>query len=87
MYLNELFLLSIIDLNNIGVTNRFEPAYLSIILKMTRPIILKVFELVKNSIFYFQTLTNAFRRLDTDLDGVITIHYEQFLGMVFNLKT
>ncbi|XP_012533968.1 programmed cell death protein 6 isoform X1 [Monomorium pharaonis] len=33
------------------------------------------------------TLTNAFRRLDTDLDGVITIHYEQFLGMVFNIKT
>ncbi|XP_011863360.1 PREDICTED: programmed cell death protein 6 isoform X1 [Vollenhovia emeryi] len=33
------------------------------------------------------TLTSAFRRLDTDLDGVITIHYEQFLGMVFNLKT
>ncbi|XP_077278566.1 apoptosis-linked gene-2 isoform X4 [Temnothorax americanus] len=32
------------------------------------------------------TLTTAFRRLDTDLDGVITIHYEQFLGMVFNLK-
>ncbi|XP_020283643.1 programmed cell death protein 6 isoform X1 [Pseudomyrmex gracilis] len=32
------------------------------------------------------TLTSAFRRLDTDLDGVITIHYEQFLGMVFNLK-
>lgn len=87
MYLNELFLLSIIDLNNIGVTNHFELAYLSIILKMTCPIILKVFERVKNNIFYFQTLTNAFRRLDTDLDGVITIHYEQFLGMVFNLKT
>ncbi|XP_076620450.1 apoptosis-linked gene-2 isoform X1 [Colletes latitarsis] len=32
------------------------------------------------------TLTAAFRQLDTDLDGVITIHYEQFLGMVFNLK-
>ncbi|XP_076676835.1 apoptosis-linked gene-2 isoform X2 [Andrena cerasifolii] len=32
------------------------------------------------------TLTSAFRQLDTDLDGVITIHYEQFLGMVFNLK-
>ncbi|KAF7398364.1 hypothetical protein HZH66_006261 [Vespula vulgaris] len=27
------------------------------------------------------TLTAAFRQLDTDLDGVITIHYEQFLGM------
>ncbi|KAG7198216.1 hypothetical protein KM043_005623 [Ampulex compressa] len=32
------------------------------------------------------TLTAAFRQLDTDLDGVVTIHYEQFLGMVFNLK-
>ncbi|XP_008203781.1 programmed cell death protein 6 [Nasonia vitripennis] len=32
------------------------------------------------------TLTSAFRQYDTDLDGVITIHYEQFLGMVFNLK-
>jgi len=32
------------------------------------------------------TLTTAFRQFDTDLDGVITIHYEQFLGMVFNLK-
>ncbi|XP_033211614.1 programmed cell death protein 6 isoform X1 [Belonocnema kinseyi] len=32
------------------------------------------------------TLTSAFRQYDTDQDGVITIHYEQFLGMVFNLK-
>ncbi|KAJ8679054.1 hypothetical protein QAD02_014841 [Eretmocerus hayati] len=32
------------------------------------------------------TLTASFRQFDTDLDGVITIHYEQFLGMVFNLK-
>ncbi|XP_060817812.1 programmed cell death protein 6 isoform X2 [Bombus pascuorum] len=32
------------------------------------------------------TLTCAFRQLDTDLDGIIVIHYEQFLGMVFNLK-
>ncbi|CAB0033936.1 unnamed protein product [Trichogramma brassicae] len=32
------------------------------------------------------TLTSAFRQFDTDMDGVITIHYEQFLGMVFNLK-
>lgn len=32
------------------------------------------------------TLTAAFRQYDTDLDGVITIHYQQFLGMVFNLK-
>ncbi|KAL1450911.1 hypothetical protein WDU94_003222 [Cyamophila willieti] len=33
-----------------------------------------------------QTLTSAFRSHDTDLDGVITIHYEQFLEMVFSLK-
>ncbi|XP_051166149.1 programmed cell death protein 6 isoform X1 [Leptopilina boulardi] len=32
------------------------------------------------------TLTSAFRQYDTDQDGVITIHYEQFLSMVFNLK-
>ncbi|XP_065158369.1 programmed cell death protein 6 [Atheta coriaria] len=32
------------------------------------------------------TLTAAFRQHDTDADGVITIHYEQFLGMVFSLK-
>lgn len=32
------------------------------------------------------TLTSAFRQFDTDQDGVITIHYEQFLSMVFNLK-
>ncbi|GLV35373.1 Apoptosis-linked gene-2 [Carabus blaptoides fortunei] len=32
------------------------------------------------------TLTSAFRQFDTDQDGVITIHYEQFLGMVFSLK-
>ncbi|XP_043289864.1 programmed cell death protein 6 isoform X2 [Venturia canescens] len=32
------------------------------------------------------TLTSAFRKYDHDLDGVITIHYEQFLSMVFNLK-
>jgi len=32
------------------------------------------------------TLTSSFRQYDIDLDGVITIHYEQFLGMVFNLK-
>ncbi|XP_076302121.1 apoptosis-linked gene-2 [Lasioglossum baleicum] len=32
------------------------------------------------------TLTAAFRQLDTDLDGVITVHYEQFLDMVFSLK-
>lgn len=32
------------------------------------------------------TLTSAFRQYDTDQDGVITIHYEQFLNMVFSLK-
>ncbi|XP_008472288.1 programmed cell death protein 6 isoform X2 [Diaphorina citri] len=31
-------------------------------------------------------LTSAFRSYDTDQDGVITIHYEQFLDMVFSLK-
>lgn len=33
------------------------------------------------------TLTSAFRQYDTDQDGIITIHYEQFLSMVFSLKT
>ncbi|XP_018333053.1 programmed cell death protein 6 [Agrilus planipennis] len=32
------------------------------------------------------TLTSAFRQHDTDQDGVITIHYDQFLSMVFSLK-
>ncbi|CAH0560972.1 unnamed protein product [Brassicogethes aeneus] len=32
------------------------------------------------------TLTAAFRQHDTDQDGVIQIHYEQFLNMVFSLK-
>ncbi|BES94682.1 unnamed protein product [Nesidiocoris tenuis] len=31
-------------------------------------------------------LTNAFKHYDTDQDGVITIHYEQFLSMVLGLK-
>lgn len=35
---------------------------------------------------FFQTLTAAFTQHDTDQDGVITIHYEQFLSMVFSLK-
>jgi len=35
---------------------------------------------------YLQTLTAAFRQFDTDQDGYITIHYEQFLNMVFGLK-
>nr|CAD7454723.1 unnamed protein product [Timema tahoe] len=33
-----------------------------------------------------QTLTASFRQYDTDQDGVIQIHYEQFLSMVFSLK-
>uniref|UniRef100_A0A915IUW7 EF-hand domain-containing protein n=1 Tax=Romanomermis culicivorax TaxID=13658 RepID=A0A915IUW7_ROMCU len=33
-----------------------------------------------------QTLTAAFRQKDADLDGVITIRYEEFLSMVFSLK-
>lgn len=37
-------------------------------------------------IYFFQTLTAAFRQYDTDQDGFITIHYEQFLSMVFSLK-
>jgi Ca2+-binding EF-hand superfamily protein len=32
------------------------------------------------------TLTSSFRQLDTDQDGVITIHYEQFLQMVMGLR-
>ncbi|KAI7697713.1 Programmed cell death protein 6 [Sarcoptes scabiei] len=32
-----------------------------------------------------QTLTNAFRQFDTDMDGWIKISYEQFLTMVINI--
>lgn len=32
-----------------------------------------------------QSLTASFRYYDTDQDGVITIRYEDFLGMVFNV--
>jgi len=32
------------------------------------------------------TLTASFRQHDTDMDGIITIHYEQFLQMVMGLK-
>lgn len=39
-----------------------------------------------NSLLYFQTLTSSFRAMDHDMDGVISIHYEQFLSMVFSLK-
>lgn len=31
-------------------------------------------------------LTSAFKQHDTDFDGVITIHYEQFLQMVLNTR-
>jgi len=33
-----------------------------------------------------QTLTASFREKDTDMDGYIRIHYEEFLTMVFSLK-
>ncbi|XP_039298836.1 programmed cell death protein 6 isoform X2 [Nilaparvata lugens] len=33
------------------------------------------------------TLTSAFRQHDQDQDGIITLHYEQFINMVFSLKT
>uniref|UniRef100_A0A915DL47 EF-hand domain-containing protein n=1 Tax=Ditylenchus dipsaci TaxID=166011 RepID=A0A915DL47_9BILA len=33
-----------------------------------------------------QTLTASFREKDTDRDGYINIHYEEFLVMVFSLK-
>lgn len=33
-----------------------------------------------------QILTDAFREKDTDRDGIIQIHYEEFLAMVFSLK-
>ncbi|KAK9511677.1 hypothetical protein O3M35_000295 [Rhynocoris fuscipes] len=32
------------------------------------------------------TLTDAFRKYDTDQDGVITLQYEQFIEMVFSVK-
>ncbi|VVC40620.1 EF-Hand 1, calcium-binding site,EF-hand domain pair,EF-hand domain [Cinara cedri] len=31
-------------------------------------------------------LTTAFRQFDTDQDGVVTLHYEQFVGLVFSVK-
>jgi hypothetical protein len=33
-----------------------------------------------------QILTDAFHEKDTDRDGLIKIHYEEFLSMVFSLK-
>jgi len=48
------------------------------------------FFLLKNVILifdFFQSLTSAFRMYDTDQDGWIQIGYEQFLTLVFNLKS
>jgi len=42
--------------------------------------------LIATCLSVLQTLTSAFRQYDTDQDGIITIHYEQFLSMVFSLK-
>jgi Ca2+-binding EF-hand superfamily protein len=39
-----------------------------------------------NCCVLLQTLSNAFRGYDTDLDGVVTLQYEQFLSLVFSLK-
>uniref|UniRef100_A0A0A9YF23 Programmed cell death protein 6 n=1 Tax=Lygus hesperus TaxID=30085 RepID=A0A0A9YF23_LYGHE len=33
------------------------------------------------------TLTDSFRKYDTDQDGVITLQYEQFVDMVFSIKS
>lgn len=33
-----------------------------------------------------QTLTTMFRNKDTDRDGMITLHYEEFLQMVLDAK-
>lgn len=38
------------------------------------------------SFFFVFQLTSAFRAHDVNQTGVITIHYEQFLSMVFSLK-
>ena len=35
----------------------------------------------------FQTLTNSFQAYDTNRNGWIQIGYEQFLTLVFNLKS
>jgi Ca2+-binding EF-hand superfamily protein len=32
------------------------------------------------------TLTTSFRQFDTDMDGWITVGYEQFLSLIFDLK-
>jgi len=54
------------------------------------------FELLGKGTIYFDdfiqvcivlhNLTAAFKQFDTDFDGVITIHYEQFLQMVLNTR-
>lgn len=41
---------------------------------------------MSTTLLSLQTLTSSFRAMDHDMDGVITIHYEQFLSMVFSLK-
>ncbi|XP_054165896.1 programmed cell death protein 6-like [Oppia nitens] len=33
---------------------------------------------------HLQSLTDEFRRLDTDLDGMVTLSYENFVSLVFN---
>ncbi len=37
------------------------------------------------SFYPFQNLTEAFKQLDQDRDGVITIQYEHFLYLFLNL--
>lgn len=37
-------------------------------------------------LFILQQMTIAFRQYDTDQDGVIQIHYEQFLSMIFSVR-
>jgi len=32
-------------------------------------------------------LTAAFRKFDTDQDGIVTLHYEQFVGLVFSIES
>ncbi|XP_014247114.1 programmed cell death protein 6-like [Cimex lectularius] len=33
------------------------------------------------------TLTDSFKKYDTDMDGIIQLHYEQFVEMVFSIKS
>lgn len=50
---------------------------------------LRTFNVLKslNYFFVFQNLTTSFRQFDTDQDGVVTLHYEQFVGLVFSIKS